>query len=157
MTDATAALESRREAVALRRYVRRRAAGRAAPEWATYDSVLAAWVVAESEAAATASGRPWRRTRQPGEPWCATLGRDLTIATDDLLQTLFATLDDDDPGAWRALWLKTDRAPEQCLADWRSRGRRLLAALDGAPALDAGTLAEKFAARGGGKRSLAAV
>lgn len=157
MTGATAGLESRREATSLRRYVRRRAAGRSAPEWATYDAALGAWIAAESEAAATASERPWRRARQPGEPWCAVLGRDLAIARDDDLQAMFATLDDGDPGAWRTLWLAADRQPARCLADWRSRGLLLLSALDGAPALDGGTLAARFASRGGGKRSLSAV
>ncbi|MFD2236848.1 hypothetical protein [Aureimonas populi] len=157
MTTATAALESCREATSLRRYVRRRAAGRGAPEWSTYDTALGAWVVADGEAAATSSGRPWRRVRQESEPWCGTLGRDLTIACDDDLQALFATLDEDDPGAWRTLWLEADRQPARCLADWRSRGRRLLSAIDGASMIDGGTLAAKFAARGGGKRSLTTV
>lgn len=154
---ATAALESSREALSLRRYVRERAAGRTAPEWITYDDSLAAWTVAASEAAATTSGRPWRRTRQPGEPWCVVLGRDLTVAADDLLQALFVSLDSDDLSAWRCLFLAVDRSPEHCLVEWRARGRRLLATVAGEPDPEAESLAARFASRGAGKRSLAAV
>ncbi|WP_062224553.1 MULTISPECIES: hypothetical protein [unclassified Aureimonas] len=156
MTSSATVLESRREAVALRRYVRERAAGRAAPEWVTYDDRLRAWVVAASEAAATTSGRDWRRVRQPSEPWCSTLGRDLTIAADDSLQAMFATIEDGDPSAWRRLFLDVDRAPGRCLTDWRARGRRLLAAVSAEPGAS-GSLAGKFALRGKGKRSLAGV
>ena len=91
MTSSGEALESRRDARALRRYVRERAAGRTAPEWIVYDDRLRAWTVAASEAAATTSGRDWRRVRQPSEPWCAVLGRDLTVARDDALQAVFVT------------------------------------------------------------------
>lgn len=154
---ATAALESRREALSLRRYVRERAAGREAPEWVTYDDRLGAWTAATSEPAATTSGRPWRRVRQSSEPWCGVLGRDLTIARDDLLQALFASLDGNDLSDWRHLWIEADRAPERCLSDWRARGRRLLAAVAGEPGAADETLAARFAVRGAGKRSLAAV
>ncbi|RIX99127.1 MULTISPECIES: hypothetical protein [Aureimonas] len=156
MTTAADVLESRREAVALRRYVREQAAGRAAPEWVIYDDRLGAWL-STSEAQATGGGRDWRRVRQPGEPWCSTLGRDLTIATDDSLQAVFATIGEDDPGAWRRLFLDVDRAPARCLSDWRARGRRLLAAVSGDPVATGGNLAGRFAARGTGKRSLAGV
>ncbi|WP_062231348.1 hypothetical protein [Aureimonas sp. N4] len=157
MTGATSALASRREAIALRRYVRERAAGRAASEWVTYDDRLRAWTAATSEAAATTSGLPWRRVRQPGEPWCAVLGRDLTIATDDALQAVFVTLADDDMSAWRRLFLEADRGPERCLSDWRVRGRRLLTAVSVEPGAADGNLAGRFAVRGIGKRSLAGV
>ena len=157
MTSSADVLESRREARALRRYVRERAAGRAAPEWVTYDDRLRAWTAAASEAYATTSGRPWRRVRQPSEPWCAVLGRALTVAADDALQAVFATMSDDDPGAWRRLFLDVDRAPARCLSDWRARGRRLLAAVSAEPGAGGGSLAGRFAARGAGKRSLAGV
>ncbi|WP_427023669.1 hypothetical protein ACP4J4_14170 [Aureimonas ureilytica] len=156
MTGATAALAFRREARALRRYVRERAAGRAAPEWVTYDDRLSAWTAAASEAAATTSGRPWRRVRQSGEPWCSTLGRDLTVARDDDLQAVFVTLADD-LSAWRRLFLDADRDPCRCLTDWRARGRRLLTAVSAEPRASVGILASRFADRGRGKRSLAGV
>ncbi|MBB3998386.1 hypothetical protein [Aureimonas pseudogalii] len=156
MTGIADALESRRDANTLRRYVRERAAGRGATEWAVYDDRLGAWLAAD-EVTATTSGRAWRRVRQPSEPWCGTLGRDLSIARDDLLQAVFATLADDDLSAWRRLYLEADRAPSRCLTDWRARGRRLLAAVSGEPGAEGGTLAGRFAARGTGKRSLAAV
>ncbi|KTQ97828.1 hypothetical protein NS226_04125 [Aureimonas ureilytica] len=157
MTTAAEALESRREARALRRYVRERAAGRAATEWVTYDDRIRAWTAAASEADATTSGRPWRRVRQPGEPWCAVLGRDLTVARDDALQAVFVALADDDLSGWRRLFLSADRDPERCLSDWRARGRRLLAAVSAEPGTSVGNLAGRFAARGMGKRSLAGV
>ncbi|WP_427023281.1 hypothetical protein ACP4J4_11905 [Aureimonas ureilytica] len=157
MTTAADVLEPRREAAALRRYVRERAAGRAAPEWVTYDDRLRAWTVAASEAAATTSGRGWRRVRQSSEPWCAVLGRDLTIACDDALQAAFVALADDDLSAWRRLFLDVDRDPSRCLSNWRARGRRLLAAVSGEPRAADGNLAARFAVRGRGKRSLAGV
>jgi hypothetical protein len=157
VTGATAILESRRDAVALRRYTRERAAGRTAAEWVIYDDRLRAWTLAGSEAEATTSGRPWRRTRQPGEPWCAVLGRDLTVARDDALQAVFVTLADDDLSAWRRLFVAADRAPERCLSDWRARGRCLLAAVSGEPVEGSETLAGGFAVRGMGKRSLAGI
>lgn len=156
MTGATAALLSRREAIALRRFVRERAVGRVAPEWVVYDPALGAWL-ASSEAEATTSGRQWRRTRQPGEPWCGTLGRDLSVAADDALQAVFVTLADDDLSDWRRLFLAADRNPERCLSEWRARGRRLLAAVSGEPDPAGVSLAGRFAVRGAGKRSLAAV
>ncbi|WP_427024886.1 hypothetical protein ACP4J4_02805 [Aureimonas ureilytica] len=157
MTTAADVLESRREAAALRRYVRERAAGRVAPEWVIYDDRLRAWTAAASEAAATTSGRPWRRVRQPSEPWCATLGRDLTIAADDALQAVFVTHEPDDLGQWRRLFLDVDRDPSRCLSDWRARGRRLLAAVSGDPVAAGGNLAARFASRGTGKRGLAGI
>lgn len=157
MTAVTDLLESRRDAFALRRYVRERAAGRAAPEWIVYDDRLRAWAVAASETAATTSGRPWRRVRQPSEPWCAVLGRDLTIARDDELQAVFATHEPDDLGQWRRLFMAADRNPERCLTDWRARGRRLLVAVSGEPRAADGNLAARFAVRGAGKRGLAGV
>ncbi|BDA82484.1 hypothetical protein Sa4125_00260 [Aureimonas sp. SA4125] len=156
MTGIADVLESRREATALRQYTRERAAGRSATEWIVLDESLGAWLSAD-EVTATSSGREWRRVRQPGEPWCSTLGRDLSIATDDTLQAVFATLADDDLSGWRHLFIAADRAPSRCLSDWRARGRRLLAAVSGEPGPASGPLAGKFAARGTGKRSLAAV
>lgn len=152
--SATAALASRREARALRRYVRERAAGRGAAEWVVYDPALGAWL-ASSEAEATTSGRDWRRVRRLGEPWCAVLGRDLTVARDDALQAVFVALADDDLSAWRRLFMAADRSPDRCLTDWRARGRRLLAAVSGEPVAAGGNLAARFADRGRGKRSLA--
>ena len=157
MTGATAVLASRREAQALRRYVRERAAGRTAPEWVTYDSDLRAWTVSGSEAEATASGRDWRRVRRPGEPWCAVLGWDLTVARDDALQAVFVTHEPDDLSAWRRMFLDADRAPARCLSDWRARGHRLLAAVSGEPVVAGETLAARFAVRGRGKRGLVGV
>lgn len=157
MTATAALLESRRQALSLRRYLRERAAGRAAPEWITYDDRLSAWITAVSEVAATTSGRPWRRTRQLGEPWCGVLGRDLTVAADDALQAFFVTYETDDLSDWRRAFLVADRAPERCLSDWRARGRRLLAAVAGEPDPEGEPLATRFASRGTGKRSLAAV
>ncbi|BDA84550.1 hypothetical protein Sa4125_20920 [Aureimonas sp. SA4125] len=156
MTGIAALLESRQNAIALRRYARERAAGRGATEWIVYDDRLGVWL-ATSEVEATTSGREWRRVRQPSEPWCAVLGRDLSIATDDELQATFATIDDGDLGSWRRLFIAADRAPARCLTDWRARGRRLLAAVSGEPDQAGGTLAGRFAARGTGKRSLSAV
>jgi hypothetical protein len=121
-----------------------------------YDDRLGAWL-ATSEVDATTSGHPWRRTRQPGEPWCAVLGRDLSIARDDELQAVFAALDADDLSGWRRLHIAANRSPSGCLADWRARGRRLLAAVSSEPEADGGTLAGRFEARGTGKRSLSAV
>lgn len=156
MTAVAALHESRRGAVALRRYVRERAAGRSAPEWIVRDDRLGAWLAAD-EVTATTSGRDWRRVRQPSEPWCAVLGRDLSIARDDELQATFATLADDDLSGWRRLFIAADRSPSRCLTDWRARGRRLLAAVSGEPGSAVGTLAGRFADRGTGKRSLSAV
>lgn len=156
MSTPTAALESRRDAIALRRYARERAAGRSATEWTVYDASLGAWLAAD-EVTATTSGRDWRRVRQPSEPWCSILGRDLSIASDDELQATFATLADDDLSAWRRLYIAADRTPSGCLAEWRVRGRRLLAAVSAEPGSAAGTLAARFADRGTGKRSLSAL
>lgn len=150
---ATAALESSREALSLRRYLRERAAGRTAPEWVYLDPDLCAWLAAD-EATATAPGRAWRRVRQPCEPWCGTLGRDLTIARDDALQAVFVTYETDDLGEWRRLFLAADRNPGRCLSEWRARGRRLLAAVSGEPVSEDESLAGRFACRGTGKRSL---
>ena len=149
----TDTLEYRRGALALRRFVRERAAGRAAPEWVVFDPDLGAWLGA-SEAEATAGNREWRRVRKPGEPWCVILGRDLTVARDDFLQAMFATIDPDDPTGWRRLWIDVDCSPSRCLTDWRARGRHLLAAVTGGPGSAVGTLAGRFAVRGRGKRSL---
>ena len=156
MTTAAETLESRREVLALRRFVRERAAGRVALEWVVYDPALGAWL-ASSEAEATTSGRDWRRVRRPGEPWCAVLGRDLTVARDDALQAVFVTHEPDDLSAWRRMFIDIDRAPERCLSDWRARGRRLLAAVSDDPAATGGNLAARFTARGTGKRGLAGV
>ncbi|MBB3999718.1 MULTISPECIES: hypothetical protein [Aureimonas] len=156
MTAVAAILESRRDANALRRYIRERAAGRGATEWVVYDGSLGAWLAAD-EVTATTSGRAWRRVRRPSEPWCSVLGRDLSIAADDELQATFATIEPDDLSAWRCLHIAADRSPSGCLAEWRARGRRLLAAVSSEPVEAGGTLAGRFAARGTGKRSLAAV
>ncbi|KQT83126.1 hypothetical protein [Aurantimonas sp. Leaf443] len=156
MIAVAAVLESRRNAHALRRYVRERAAGRGAAEWIVLDESLGAWL-ATDEVGATTSGREWRRVRQSSEPWCSALGHDLSIAADDSLQAMFAAIEDDDLSAWRSLWIEADRSPSRCLTDWRARGRRLLAAVSGEPRSTGGTLAGKFAARGTGKRSFATV
>lgn len=156
MTGVADLLESRRDATALRRYTRERAAGRSATEWVAYDESLGAWL-ATDEVEAISSGREWRRVRQSSEPWCSTLGRDLSIAADDALQAMFAAIEDDDLSAWRRLWIEADRAPARCLTDWRARGCRLLAAVSGEPVEVHGTLAKRFATRGTGKRSLSAV
>lgn len=156
MTGATAALESSREALSLRRYLRERAAGRTAAEWVYLNPDLRAWLAAD-EATATAPGRTWRRVRQPSEPWCKVLGRDLTVAADDALQALFVTYETDDLSDWRRAFLVADRNPARCLSEWRARGRRLLAAVSGEPDPETESLAGRFASRGAGKRSLAAV
>lgn len=156
MTAVATLLGYRRDAIALRRYVRERAAGRSATEWVVYDESLGTWLAAD-EVTATTSGREWRRVRQSGELWCAVLGRDLSIAADDLLQATFATIEPDDLSAWRRLFLAAERAPSRCLTDWRARGRLLFAAVSGEPVEAGGTLAGRFAVRGTGKRSLAAV
>ncbi|WP_062211733.1 hypothetical protein [Aureimonas sp. AU12] len=153
---ATSVLETRSEAQALRRYARERAAGREATEWLVRDPDLGAWLAAD-EVMATTSGREWRRVRQPSEPWCAVLGRDLSIAADDELQATFATIEPDDLSAWRRLHIAAARAPSRCLSEWRSRGRRLLAAVSRETQVDGGTLAGRFASRGTGKRSLSAI
>ncbi|WP_020180265.1 hypothetical protein [Methylopila sp. M107] len=143
------------ESLALRRYVRERAAGRAAAEWSRYDPTIGAWLAADEVGAADAKGLglPWRRVRQAGAPWCQVLGADVSVARDDELQAHLATFDVDDLPAWRRAWKGCARHPRQSLAEWRASGARLLAAATGGP-VTAGPLAALFQRRGTGRRSL---
>ncbi|WP_185984820.1 hypothetical protein [Aureimonas mangrovi] len=145
---------------ALKRYARRRAAGRPAAEWAVVAYIepedeagnSAAWW-REAGAVEAAATKQARQLRTDGEPWCRWLGRDLRIASDRDLQAYFVTVGDD-LSAWSRLRLDVHRHPSRTLDTWTRKGRRIRSAVSkGAVPTDI-PLAARFARRGDGRRSL---
>jgi len=149
------------EAHALRRYVRNRAHGRPAPEYARFDSFIGGWVESnETEAAGRIDGKAFRRVRRPGLPWCEWLGLDTRIADDHALQAYFQ-LHAKEAHDWNRLFKEVDRNRRQVLRRWRLEGLGILSRLRAQEAAEArqavplpSSLADEFRTRGRGMRSL---
>lgn len=144
---------------ALRRYVRDRAAGRVAAEYARADRVdgIAVWIGCHASNVDRLDGKNYRRIRIPGEPWCPVLGRDTSIAGDRELQAFFTLTEaESDPHTWTQLYAEVTRNRLAALRRWRSRGRAILAKLhrkDADPAArQPSAFASRFLVRGTGIR-----
>lgn len=149
------------EAHALRRYVRNRAHGRPAPEYARFDSFIGGWVESnQTEAAGRCDGKAFRHVRPPGLPWCEWLGLDTRIADDHALQAFFE-LRAKEPHDWNRLLKNVERNRRQVLRKWRLEGLGILSRLRQQEAAEArqavpqpSRLAEKYRVRRPGMRSL---
>jgi hypothetical protein len=116
---------------ALQLYLRRRAAGRRAPEF------VRARVVVEPKGHEPGL-RAWERVDGPGEgvktlrrpgAWCPWLGRSLLVAENQSLQAVFATWSDDDaPWAELARRARSDAAAIRVARELCTAGERLLKA-----------------------------
>lgn len=147
------------EAHALRRYVRNRAAGRPAPEFARFDPAIQGWVESNAtEAAGRCDGKAFRQARRPGLPWCNWLGTDTRIADDHALQAFFE-LSVREAHDWQRLFKEVTRSRRQALRDWRRKGREIIARVRIPEALGSDVwlpsdLAEEFRMPGKGTKSL---
>jgi hypothetical protein len=147
------------EAHALRRYVRNRAHGRPAPEFARFDAHIQGWVESnETEAAGRCDGKAFRHVRRPGLPWCEWLGLDTRIADDHALQAYFQ-LHAKEAHDWNRLSKEVDRNRRAVLRRWHLEGLGILTRVraqeatgEAAPLMS--VLADEFRTRGRGMRSL---